>query len=78
MSACYRPSAAVKAGRVADVPRLALTREEAAASLGVSLTFFAEKIQPELRIVRRGNVRLIPIRELEKWLARSCSATEAA
>lgn len=51
----------------APVPRVALTREEAAASLGVSLRFFAGEIQPELKLIRRGKVRLVPLRELERW-----------
>jgi excisionase family DNA binding protein len=51
------------------VPRLALTREEAAQSLGVGLTTFKEQIQPDIRIVRRGRVRMIPVAELERWLA---------
>jgi excisionase family DNA binding protein len=51
-----------------SVPRLALTREEAAQALGVGLTTFKTKVQPQLRIVRRGKVRLIPIAELERWL----------
>jgi hypothetical protein len=57
----------------APVPRLALTREEAAAALGVSLTFFAAHIQPELRVVRRGSVRIVPARELERWLEREAA-----
>jgi len=47
---------------------MALTRTEAAAALGVGLTTFKEQIQPQLRIVRRGKVRLIPVSELERWL----------
>lgn len=50
------------------VPRLALTRQEAAEALGVGLTTFKEKIAPELRVVRQGKVRLYPVRELESWL----------
>ena len=50
------------------VPRLALTREEAAEALGIGLTTFKEQVQPALRIVRRGKVRMIPIAELERWL----------
>jgi hypothetical protein len=48
--------------------RLALTRIEAARSLGVSVDFFDEHIAPELRTVRRGRLRLYPVRELERWL----------
>jgi excisionase family DNA binding protein len=50
------------------VPRLALTPTEAAESLGVGLTTFKQKVQPDLRIVRRGRVRMIPLLELERWL----------
>jgi excisionase family DNA binding protein len=51
-------------------PRLALNRAEAAASLGVSLRFFEEHIQSELRLVYRGRRRLVPISQLERWLER--------
>lgn len=50
------------------VPRVALTRREAAAALGVGLTTFKQQVQPQLRIVRRGKGRLIPVSELERWL----------
>jgi hypothetical protein len=49
------------------VPRVALTRAEAATALGVSLTFFKQNIQPELRVVRIGSVRLFPVADLERW-----------
>jgi excisionase family DNA binding protein len=50
------------------VPLIAFTRREAAESIGVGLTTFKEQIQPHLRVVRRGKVRLIPVAELERWL----------
>lgn len=53
------------------VPRLALNPDEAAEAIGVRPTFFAERVQPELRLVRRGSKRLIPVRELERWLERN-------
>jgi hypothetical protein len=58
----------MKAQPVASVPRKALTRAETAASIGVSLSFFAEHVQPQLKIVRLGSVRLVPLRELDRWL----------
>jgi hypothetical protein len=61
-----RPTAAV---------RLALTRSEAAAAIGVSLDSFERYVQPELRLVRRGRLRLVPIRELERWLDREAALT---
>jgi excisionase family DNA binding protein len=56
-------------------PRLALTVAEAAQSLGVSPDFFAEHVAGELRIVRRGRKKLVAVRELEAWLARSAALT---
>src|SRR4051812_43207736 len=53
------------------VPRLALTKAEAAEALGVSVDFFEDHIMRELRIVRRGRRRLIPVAELMRWLQRS-------
>lgn len=51
-----------------DTTRLALSPIEAAIALGVSRDFFDQHLLPELRIVRRGRRRLIPVRELERWL----------
>jgi hypothetical protein len=49
------------------VPRTALTLEEAAASLGVSLSHFRRHILPELRVIYSGNVRLVPLADLAQW-----------
>jgi hypothetical protein len=56
-----------------SVPRLALSPEEAATSIGVSRDFFDEHVVPELRIVRRGRRKLVPVRELERWLEREAA-----
>jgi excisionase family DNA binding protein len=50
------------------VPRLAFEPEEAAEAIGVSRSFFLEHVIGELRVVRRGRKRIIPRRELERWL----------
>jgi hypothetical protein len=50
------------------VRRFAMTRAEAARALGMSINSFERHVQPELRIVRRGKLRLIPVREIERWL----------
>jgi hypothetical protein len=50
------------------VPRLALDVGEACAALGVSWDYFSEHVAPELRIIRRGRRKLIPVAELERWL----------
>jgi hypothetical protein len=55
----------------APVPRVALTREEAAAALGMKIDSFERHVQPELRMIRRGKLRLVPVAELERWAAES-------
>lgn len=54
-----------------SVPRITLTPKEAAEALGVGLTTFKTKIAPELRVIRRGSVRLYPVTELERWASRN-------
>ena len=56
-------------------PRLALTPAEAATALGVSRDFYDQHIAPELHIVRRGRRRLVPVRELERWLDEQAALT---
>ena len=55
---------------LAPVPRYTLTRREAAASLGVSINHFERKVQPELKVVLSGQLILIPVAELERWVQR--------
>lgn len=61
-----------------NVTRTALTRAEAARSLGVSVDWFERHVQPELRLVRRGQLVLVPVRELERWVDRSAALTVKA
>jgi excisionase family DNA binding protein len=49
-------------------PALALTVEQAAAALSVSYDTFHEQIEPEIRLVRLGRRKLIPVAELHRWL----------
>lgn len=60
-----RPVAGAK--RV-PIPRLALSKQEAAQALGVSVNFFEAEIAPELPMIRRGRRRLIAVRAVERWL----------
>jgi hypothetical protein len=55
---------------VQPVPRYTLTRREAAASLGISLNHFERWVQPELRLVPSGQLLLVPMVELERWVQR--------
>jgi excisionase family DNA binding protein len=64
---------------VAAPGRLALTKAEAAEALGCSVDHLERHVLPDLRIVRSGRLRLIPMAELEKWLERnSARALEGA
>jgi hypothetical protein len=54
--------------RPSPVPRLALSREQAANAIGVSTDFLDEHVVPEVRVVRRGRRKLIPVAELERWI----------
>jgi hypothetical protein len=54
--------------RKRPVPRLALEPEEASRAIGGGKSFFYDQVMPELRVVRRGRKRLIPVAELERWL----------
>jgi len=53
----------------ASIPRIAVTPSEAAAAIGVGPDFFDENVAPHLRLIRRGRKRLVPVRELERWVA---------
>lgn len=55
-------------GDLAPIPRLALTREEAAAAIGMSLDSWERHVQPSIRLVRLGRMRLVPVAELARWL----------
>lgn len=63
---------------VAEVPRFLLTRQEAAASLGMSVDTFERRVQPLLRVVHSGQLILIPPRELERWVEENARFSQAA
>lgn len=51
-------------------PALALSVEQACASLGVSWDTWREHIEPEVKIVRLGRRKLVPVSALQAWLDR--------
>lgn len=59
-------------------PRLGLTVAEAARAVGISESSFKRHVQPELRIVRRGSLRIIPVPEIERWLEGNATFAGAA
>lgn len=68
MSAAKR-NGRVTLGSLASVPRLALRREDAAESLGMSLDHFERYVQPHVRLIRSGPQKLlVPVAELERWI----------
>jgi hypothetical protein len=57
----------VKHPDTAPVPLVALTREQAAAALGMSVDSFERHVQPSIRMLRLGRLRLVPVAELQRW-----------
>jgi hypothetical protein len=51
------------------VSRRLLTRKEAAASLGMSVDTFEQRVQPFVRVVFVGRLVLIPPLELDRWVS---------
>ena len=56
-----------------DRSRLALSFAEAADSLGMSVDHFRRHVLPDLRVVRSGRLRLVPIAELDGWIERNAA-----
>ena len=54
---------------------VALSREDAAAALGMSLDSFERHVQPEVRLIRRGKLRLVPVEELRRWCEKNAEPT---
>jgi hypothetical protein len=57
------------------VPRLALSKAEAADALGCSIDFLEAHVLADLCVVRRGRRVFIPVAELERWLVRESART---
>ena len=58
-----------------SVTRIALRPAEAAHALSVSRDFFEEHVLPDLRVIRRGRLLLIPVSELARWCDRNAART---
>lgn len=62
-----------------SVRAITLTKPQAAAALGVSIDSFERHIQSDLRVIRKGRLRLFPVSELERWADANAERTlEAA
>lgn len=73
MASNARKPAAVPPDR--RIPRLALSKSEAAEALGVSVDFLEQHVMHELRVVRRGRRRLIPVAEITRWMESNAHRT---
>lgn len=56
---------------VGVTPRLLLTRREAAEALRMSLSHFQRHVQPHLRCVYSGQLRLYRPQDLQLWLEKT-------
>jgi hypothetical protein len=56
--------------------KLLLTRREAAAMLGMSLSHFQRHVQPYIRCVYSGQLRLYRPSDLERWVEQQIDHTE--
>jgi hypothetical protein len=61
--------------QLAPVPRVALTREEAAASLGMKLDSWERHVQKDIRLLRLGSMVRVPVAELEQWANEAAERT---
>jgi hypothetical protein len=53
--------------------RLMVTKLAASEALGMSVDHFERHVMPELRTVRSGRLRLVPVSELRDWINRNAS-----
>jgi excisionase family DNA binding protein len=58
-----------------SAPTLALGVEQACEALGVSWDTWRAHIEPDVRLVRLGRRKLIPVSELQAWLDRNAEST---
>lgn len=61
-----------------DLAPVCVTKTEAARMLSMSLTSFEKYALPDLKVVRRGNLVLVPVRELDRWAERHADYTLSA
>lgn len=57
------------------VQPIALTKPQAAAALGVSVDSFERYVQPHVKVIRRGRIRLFAVSELQRWASEASEHT---
>jgi hypothetical protein len=58
-----------------STPPIAVTRETAAEMVGMSLDSFERYVQPEVKLIRKGKLRLVPVDELRRWAEANAETT---
>jgi hypothetical protein len=67
--------AAALLAKASAPPRIALTKVEAAQSLGVSVDFLEAHVLPDLAVIREGRKVLVPVTELQRWCRERAART---
>lgn len=70
-------TAVTLADRKRSAAALALSVEQACEALGVSWDTWRAHIEPDVRLVRVGRRKLIPVSELQAWLDRHAESVGA-
>ncbi len=60
---------------LAPVPRLALEINEACAALSVSWDTWHQHIEPNVKLIRIGRKKLVPVSEIQRWLDTTAETT---
>lgn len=58
-----------------NAERVALTKAEAAAAIGVSVDHLDRHVLRDLRVIRSGRLVLVPVAELKRWADQQASLT---
>jgi hypothetical protein len=74
VSAASKPGAP-NAARASSAAPLLLRKPAAAEVMAMSVDSFERYVQPEIRVVRRGALVLVPVIELERWIEREAART---
>ena len=65
----------IAAHLAARTARVTLSIAEACEAIGCSWDFWREYVEPEVRVVRRGRRKLVPVAELTAWVDRNAELT---
>lgn len=58
-----------------ELSPVCVTKTEAAQMLGMKLTSFDKYVLPATKVIRRGRLVLVPVKELERWADQNAEYT---